>query len=49
MSLLLLLVGAKTSGAGITAIRPVAYDRFRREDQEILDLIMIIVESEMLE
>jgi len=48
MSLLLLLVGAKTSGAG-TSVQAYDYERFKREDQEILDLIMIIVKSGVLQ
>ena len=48
MSLLLLLVGAKRGG-GSADVQPSGFERFRREDDEILTLIMIAVESGILD
>ena len=50
MSLLLLLIGAKRGGGGGGGgLEPYAYEKVRREDDEILTLIMLSVESNLLE
>ena len=48
MSLLLLLIGAKR-GSGGGSVESYAYEKVRREDDEILTLIMISVESGILD
>ena len=47
MSLLLLMVGVR-GGGGKAPVQP-SYERYRREDDEILTLIMIAVESGLLD
>ena len=49
MSLLLLLIGAKRGGGGGGSVESYAYEKVRREDDEILTLIMLSVESNLLE